>query len=515
MSAKSGSDNALRFPELVFGLVGAVGTDSEGMLEELEAALAPVKYKLVPIHLIEIVRQIDRWSRIAVRPLDARYQSHMDAGNEFRKMLGRGDALALLGAAGIAMERDGKTGADAIPSSRVAYVVRSLKRPEEVWALRNIYGRNFFSIAAYSCKAKRLKKLASRIAKSRSSRVSARIMQSAEALILRDEEELKEGFGQNVRGAFPISDFFVDTDTKRSLGQLRRVVELVFGNTFHTPTRDECGMFHAWATSLRSASLGRQVGAAICTESGDLLATGCNEVPKAHGGLYWADDDPDHRDHQRGEDSNDVIKEEILADLFKRLKKGKWLSPAKSKLSHGDLLKAAMADPSPDGIKGATLMGITEYGRMVHAEMAALIQAARLGISVKGATLFSTTFPCHNCTKHIVAAGIKRVVYIEPYPKSRASELHGDSIAIESSRIDRSRVAFESFVGVAPRQYCNLFSLGECARKDGSKARKWKAAVAGPRFTESPFAYLRREEEELHGLGGLLAKHGLVERLFI
>ena len=360
----------------------------------------------------------------------------MDAGNEFRNLLNRGDAFALLGAAGIARERTNTTGDRRTPRARTAYALRSLKRPEEVWALRNTYGRNFFALAAYSSKSKRLARLANKISVSRSTPVSPGIQRAAEELIERDEAELQDKLGQNIRAAFPISDFFVDADSPKLADQVKRIVELIFGYLFHTPTREEYGMFHAWAASLRSASLGRQVGAAICTDAGDLLATGCNEVPKAHGGLYWPNDEPDARDHHRGEDSNDVIKQEILADLLNRLKLGSWLNKEKSRLSTKQMLDQVLADPSPDGLKKATLMGITEYGRMVHAEMAALMQAARLGIPVEGAILFSTTFPCHNCTKHIVAAGIKRLTFIEPYPKSRASELHGDSIGVEQDPED-------------------------------------------------------------------------------
>jgi deoxycytidylate deaminase len=45
--------------------------------------------------------------------------------------------------------------------------------------------------------------------------------------------------------------------------------------------------------------------------------------------------------------------------------------------------------------------------------------------------LFSTTFPCHMCARHIVSAGIKRVVFLEPYPKSYAEELYADSITFD------------------------------------------------------------------------------------
>lgn len=78
-------------------------------------------------------------------------------------------------------------------------------------------------------------------------------------------------------------------------------------------------------------------------------------------------------------------------------------------------------------------MNVIEFGRDAHAEMEAIL-AARAGISVKGRDLYSTTFPCHNCAKLIISAGINRVVYIEPYPKSLAIELHGDSISVGEKR---------------------------------------------------------------------------------
>ena len=51
----------------------------------------------------------------------------------------------------------------------------------------------------------------------------------------------------------------------------------------------------------------------------------------------------------------------------------------------------------------------------VHAEQNAIIQAAKLGISIDGATLYCTHQPCVLCAKMIVNSGIKRVVYGEGY----------------------------------------------------------------------------------------------------
>ena len=59
----------------------------------------------------------------------------------------------------------------------------------------------------------------------------------------------------------------------------------------------------------------------------------------------------------------------------------------------------------------------------VHAEQNAIIQAARLGISIDGATLYCTHQPCVMCAKIIVNSGITRVVYREGYPDEFAREI--------------------------------------------------------------------------------------------
>ncbi|WP_419084904.1 deoxycytidylate deaminase [Ruminococcus sp.] len=59
----------------------------------------------------------------------------------------------------------------------------------------------------------------------------------------------------------------------------------------------------------------------------------------------------------------------------------------------------------------------------IHAEQNALLQAAKLGISVDGSTLYCTHQPCSICAKQIINAGIKRVVYLEGYPDDFALKL--------------------------------------------------------------------------------------------
>jgi dCMP deaminase len=59
----------------------------------------------------------------------------------------------------------------------------------------------------------------------------------------------------------------------------------------------------------------------------------------------------------------------------------------------------------------------------VHAEQNAIVQAAKLGLSLEGATLYCTHRPCSICAKLIINAGIKRVVYAVDYPDNFAQEL--------------------------------------------------------------------------------------------
>ncbi|MDE7396034.1 MAG: cytidine/deoxycytidylate deaminase family protein [Clostridiales bacterium] len=67
-----------------------------------------------------------------------------------------------------------------------------------------------------------------------------------------------------------------------------------------------------------------------------------------------------------------------------------------------------------------------------HAEQNAIIQAARLGLSVDGATLYCTHQPCVICAKMIINSGIKRIVYREGYPDEFSLRLLDESgVSIE------------------------------------------------------------------------------------
>jgi len=73
-----------------------------------------------------------------------------------------------------------------------------------------------------------------------------------------------------------------------------------------------------------------------------------------------------------------------------------------------------------------------ELCRGLHAEQNAIIQAARHGVNIDGATLYCTTMPCIICTKMLINAGIRRIVYEEGYADQLAREMVAEAqIAVD------------------------------------------------------------------------------------
>jgi deoxycytidylate deaminase len=456
----------------VIGLVGPVGIDLGAVYAHLAKVLTAFEYECHDIHLSDQLRELDWQEPLVDEPADERLWSYMSAGNRLRQSWERDDAFALLAINAITLERMKAGGDRERPLERHAYVLRSLKRKEEAALLRDVYGTRFVQLSLYSPKAARLDYLRESIGSSRVHPHAPTAVYSAERLVERDENELAD-HGQQVRGIFHQGDFFVDV--RRGVGEeLTRIIEILFGHPRRTPTRDEAGMFHAVAAGRRSAELGRQVGAAICTRDGSVIAVGTNEVPRAGGGLYWEGDIPDAREFTKGLDTNDERKAGIARQVVAQLVDQSLVAEG---VAAEQLLKLISASPIDD---------LIEFVRAVHAEMAAIADAAKRGISVAGHVLYVTTFPCHHCARHIVATGLGRVVYIAPYAKSLAGELHGDAICIDPPDDDEHRreITFEPFVGVGPSRYLDLFDMP--ARKDSSTGAvvEFDPVTAIPRISE-------------------------------
>ena len=379
-----------------------------------------------------------------------------EIGNQLRQRFGSG-CIAELGVRDINLDRGEPHG---LPRARRHYtILDSIKNPEEAEVLREVYQDALCVIGVFAPESVRRKRLKKELTDAYVAKVF--------------EQDQADGlpFGQNVRGTMELADFYVRNDGENDVrlrASLARFLEILFGVGVHTPTKDELAMQAAFALASGSACLSRQVGAVVVNESGDIIGHGRNDVPKFGGGLYTTEDgERDHRcwKWKSKECHNDACKRRLLDDVEERLASAGVLSPG--------------AEGVKNAVAGAGVKNLIEFSRSVHAEMDAIISVARTGNGgIVGSTLYTSTFPCHSCARHIVASGIRRVFYIEPYPKSLALDLHDDSISVDDAD-EGKKVVFLQFNGVAPRNMLRLFSQhGE--RKHGGKVAERMRADASP-----------------------------------
>lgn len=478
--------------EVFIGLVGAVGTNLNLISEVISEELSSFNYLAEPIIISNLISQLPRWASHCenLNGEEDRINGLMRLGDKIRDEAGA-DALAVLSVANIAEIRSQK-GCTTSPLKKHAYLIKSLKTVEEVKFFRKLYGDAFLLISVYSPTEERRNNLAQKIADSKAVDNIEPFIAAASKLIEKDQKTTGVKFGQNVQDTFPLGDFFIRYEEKENMRpKLARLLDLWFGHPFHTPAKEEHAMFLANTSSLRSADLSRQVGAVITNNDGDLLSMGCNEVPKVSGGCPWPEEDSiDFRDFQNGYDPSVKMKERIIAETLQNLQEAGWLSDIHSQLNVSQMvLQAIYLDEAP--LKKARISSILEFGRIVHAEMNAITDAAKRGIALKGASLYCTTYPCHMCARHIISAGIKEVVFIEPYPKSMAKKLYAKMIEIDSPVSRDVTVNFKPFEGISPNKYISFFSMNGKKRKtsEGEIAR-WTRKESYPQVESLSFSYL-------------------------
>ena len=491
MPAGGISDHVVKNPELIFGIVGPIGVDIDSVVAQLEKSLSSVKYSSKTVHLTKLISDERVNCVIDDSSYFRRYESLIEYGNEFRKMAADDSAMAGVAIAKIREYRAQSTGSADTPALGNSFIVRQFKRPEEVALMRRIYGRKFILISIFGSPIERRKNIVQKIRTfDASPKNDADCETQAIKLIDMDHNQKDNKNGQRLSEVFHLGDVFVNGSQKKQAAEtIDRFIRALFGENKASPTKDEYGLYTAAAASLRSVDLSRQVGAAIFTKNGEILSLGCNEVPKAHGGTYWSDEDGDDaRDVEIGSDPNQDRKNEILFDLVVRLAEEGFLSQRLTSVNDPHAQVAMILENQR--FKEAQIMDIIEFGRIIHAEMSAISDAARLGHATKGSVLFCTTFPCHLCAKHIVAAGIDRVVFLEPYPKSYAEKQHSDSITFDKA--DEEKVLFEPFIGISPRRYRDIFEKKK--RKDAlGKAREWYEGEPTPLIEDKSPAYIEGE----------------------
>lgn len=448
-------------PHFVLALVGAVGSLLSESSALIQAELERYGYQAHVLKVSSSFSSVKEDVRAGVNealsdetcyPADGRYaeiRRAMATGRAVREGFtaesndDKSGALAFLAVQAIAELRKHVAGP-------LCVIVESLKTPGELRILRRVYGERILAVGVHTPQSARRARLVHRIQQTVGRSPSA--IECADRLIGIDEKERGTALGQDVEGVFAQCDAYLvaGADDARLRREVERLARLMFLAPFETPTAAEAAMMHAFTASLGSASMARQVGAAITTGRGDLVSTGCNEVPRFGGGPYRSEHASDGRDFTRGQDENMVQKAALVQQLL-------WIAQQEGLLAT-DVDVASAATRVTHSPKGRDMLArnLTEFGREVHAEMAALNAAARRGAAVQGCSLYTTTFPCHNCAKHIIDAGISAVTFIEAYPKSFAEAFHTDSLSLEQVAADKLIV--QPFEGVAPRAYAALFS---------------------------------------------------------
>ena len=442
--------------ELVIALVGPIGSGVSTSAAYIKDILQnDFGYVVCPIiKPSDIIKSESHRVGVIVSSklrLDAYIEEMQTAGNKLRERFG-GDYLAekmVEQVCKFRSENGGYTSDGTLLPGRRAYILDSLKNTEELDLLKQIYGETLTVFGVFAPDAKRKQRLID-------SGASADAIRS---LMDRDQAEVTT-FGQKTRKLFVSADFFLCNDRKKDdlRSRISRYLSLIFDTAIHTPTRAESAMYEASASAANSACMSRQVGAAIVSKQGELISVGWNDVPKFRGGLYTEDDqskldqakntvvDADNRCFKWGGCicHNETRREKIIDSLT-------------AKLLNSDLMKRGKtASDIRKALAGTSIDSLIEFSRSIHAEMEAILAIAREGKhSLIGATLYTNTYPCHNCARHIVASGIGTVFYIEPYLKSLAIELHYDAITEDVEATDK--VVFRQYEGVAPRNYLRLF----------------------------------------------------------
>jgi deoxycytidylate deaminase len=485
--------------ELIVGFIGPIGCGLAKVISDAEQILQSIGYKVVRIKISKLLDDEIRAGNCSVGEYQdssstfRRYNRLQDAGKDLRQGLGTG-CLAEYAMQEISLHRLGGGSQDdvifqSIPN-RVAYLIDQLKHPDEVEMLRAVYRKLFYLIGTTSFKLQR------------ESFFAEQGMGTGEVkeLIERDRRE-DEQAGQQLEKALKLADLYVRNKfgNGSSAAALTRFFEMVHGTKIHTPTKEEHGMYLAHAAGVKSACLSRQVGAAVFSKEWEIVATGCNDVPQSGGGLYGADSRTDMRCYAHGGHCRNVEHKGKIRD---RIKDELKLIRKDQDLNLSAISDEQLIDVTERIFKRSGVENLLEFSRSVHAEMDAIVSAARNGSkAILGGFLFTTTYPCHSCARHIVAAGISEVFFIEPYEKSLALTLHDDAISfdIEQANINTpNKVRFSHFEGVSPRTYVQLFQ--QHAERKGPDGRYAPSqALGGKKIPEYLDAYFDFEARAVQG----------------
>lgn len=221
--------------------------------------------------------------------------------------------------------------------------------------------------------------------------------------------------------------------------QLVKYLALIMHPGLITPSKGERCMQFAYNAKLNSGCISRQVGAVVTDSSGAVKAIGWNNVPQGQTPCNLRR----VSDLLRNEDEKAFSKFEREDEDFTE----------RMKLIYKDSNKPLSGKPVSFCFKDIKNSLDEEknqvHTRALHAEENAFLQISKHGgISIQDGTLYTTASPCELCAKKAYQLGIKRIVYIDPYPG-----IANDHIILSGNKSPSTSL----FYGAIGRAYQQLF----------------------------------------------------------
>lgn len=491
--------------ELIFAICAPIGSLREQVIQEMEYILInKFKYEVRKLKLSDYIKKYCTQRETEKGGETKPYTYLMNkilGGDELRKRSGP-QVLAELAIKDINLSRYEQRGGmlelkpiEELKSRRLCFIIDSIKNKEELELLRELYKDIFYFFSIFSPLGERKKNL-----------VNKGLSNPEIDTIIETDQYENNDHGQNVRNTFVEGDFFIRVSSENE-NQLRdkisRYLDIIFESQIITPTPNEIAMYEAQSAAGNSACLSRQVGAAITNEKGEIISRGWNDVPKYGGNLYNEGDLFDNRCKQWGYCSNDRSKDTLSDDILEGILKNEYVIE--------NLLGGKRIDKEDEIYKtikkivrkSTKVKDLIEFSRAVHAEMHAIIIGSQLaGSKMIGGKLFCTTYPCHNCARHLVVAGIKEIYYIEPYIKSLSITLHNDTLTEEEDEKEegKKKVKLLMYDGVAPRRYLEFFLITRPRKDNTGKMINEFGEYFNPKAQLSLQALPTLEQQAIHSL---------------
>ena len=219
----------------------------------------------------------------------------------------------------------------------------------------------------------------------------------------KDKGVLEPDYGQKITDCFFESDLIIENndeiicneDNEKYSFMKQKIdayLKALKNPTNSNPTLEETLMAAAYTSGRRSKCYKRKVGAIIADKYDRIISSGFNGVPR---GLTECK-------NKYGQCYRDIRRDEIGKKICNDLN-------IKNCPDSVDIIKR--------NIK------LLEQCRVLHGEESAIMNLVGRGVDLEGSTMYVTTFPCNLCANKIVQAGIKKVVYFEPYPVEEAKKI--------------------------------------------------------------------------------------------